>query len=129
MRTYVVVFCVLLLTSIAFAQFEGQIDMKMTRGSGEEKRETQLSMFIKQGMLAFSVAGNEAEDPVAGQDGDHVADLGLAHATDELHQGPRAEAAAGVERHGDGRDGGLGHRSVPSGFVAAVHAAPPERIR
>jgi hypothetical protein len=62
MKRYIVVFCVMLTTSIAFAQFEGQIDMKMTRGSGDDKRETQLSMFIKQGMLSFSVAGKESEE-------------------------------------------------------------------
>ncbi|HEV8537669.1 MAG TPA: DUF4412 domain-containing protein [Bacteroidota bacterium] len=49
--------------NIASSQFEGKIDMKVTRGGGEQQHEIQYTMSLKKGMLAFTTKGGEtAED-------------------------------------------------------------------
>src|SRR3974377_918564 len=57
---------------------------------------------------------------VAGQHREDVATPGLLHAPDELHQGPRAEAAARVDGGCDGGFGGLGGH----GRVLSEHEGP-----
>ncbi|HYQ87625.1 MAG TPA: hypothetical protein VES59_10320, partial [Bacteroidota bacterium] len=42
------------------AQFEGQIDMKMTRGSDGDRTGVLYSMFVKGEMLAAKASGGEA---------------------------------------------------------------------
>lgn len=45
-----------------FAQFEGKLDMKMTRGSDEDRKETMYMMSVKNNLLAATIKSN---DPAA----------------------------------------------------------------
>lgn len=58
MKKYIILFCCFLFAGILHAQFEGQIDMKMShRNSGKE---TQLVLLMKGDLMAFSMKGDGA---------------------------------------------------------------------
>lgn len=62
MKKSMLIACLFLLTGITQAQFEGQLDMKVTHGSGESGREMSVSMLIKNGMLLISAKGSEHQE-------------------------------------------------------------------